>query len=132
MALIPAYQAKLQQIAATCEHGGFEIATGTFTPFKKMDGVGVYQILDVITAATEAGALDNERWISQIFASTEIFEAFLKEYADYDDGFRTYDRWYWALFRLAGHDDGDDEVAFVTSSEIAKKLRDVAQDSGQI
>ena len=132
MALIPAYQAKLQQIAATCEHGGFDAATGTFTPFKKMEGVSVCQILDVITAAAEAGAIDNEKWVSQIFASIEIFEAFLREYSDYDECFRTYDRWYWALFRLSGHDDGDDELAFVTSPEIAEKLREVAQDSGQI
>jgi hypothetical protein len=129
VALIPAYEAKLQQIQSTCKHGGFDLATGTFTPFKTWDDVYVHEVLDVITAAAEAGALDSEKWVSQIFATIEVFESFLDEYSEYDDCYRTYDRWYWAMFRLAGH---DDEEGFVTSSEIAGKLREIAEETGQV
>lgn len=129
MALIPAYEAKIQTLDAVCKHGGFDVKTGTFTKFSTWDRVEIHEVLDVIAAAAEAGALDSEKWVSQVFATTDIFDLFLEEYSEYDGCFRTYDRWYWALFRLAGL---YDEEGFVSSSEIADKLREIAEETGQL
>ena len=129
MALIPAYEPKLQQITPKHKQGGFDLATMTFTPFQTYARVDPDDVLNVITAAAEAGALDSEKWVSQVFGSTEVFESFLEEYAEFDSTGRTYDRWYWALFALSGH---IAEEGFVTSSEIADKLREVAEETGQI
>lgn len=73
MALIPAYPAALQVITPVCEYGGFDAATGTITPFAKFEPFGIYEVLDVIAASAEAGALDSDKWVSQIFANNDVF-----------------------------------------------------------
>lgn len=129
MALIPAYEAKLQSIKAVCKQGGFDVKTRTFTKFSTWDRVEVHDLLDVLATAAEAGALDRDKWVSQVFATTDIFELFLEEYAEYDQCSRTYDRHYWALLALSGM---TYEEGFVSSSEIADKLREVAEETGQL
>jgi hypothetical protein len=111
------------------QHGGFDAKTMTFTPFQTYERVHPHEVLDVITAAAEAGALDSEKWVSQVFGNTGIFEEFLEEYSEFDTTARTYDRWYQTLFHLAGL---REEEGFVSSQEIADKLREVAEATGQI
>jgi len=127
MAIIEAYENKPQQITPMVSAGGFDTASRKFKPFKEYDYL--HERLDAIAAAAEAGIIDEDKWVSQIFATTEVFEEFLEEYQDYDGCFRTYDRWYWALFRIARM---LDEEGFVTSQEIADRLRKVAEESGQV
>lgn len=112
-----------------CEYGGFDAATGTITPFAKFEPLGIYEVLDVIAASAEAGALDSDKWVSQIFANNDVFNAFMDEYSGYDECFRTCDRWYGALLRLSGL---TDEEGFVSSAEIADRLREAAEETGQL
>ena len=127
MALIKAYENKPQQITPMVKERGFDAKSGKSTPFDEF--TEVHEILDAITAAVEAGTIDTDNWVSQIFATTEVFDEFLEQYQGYEECFRTYDRWYWALFRIA---DNGDEEGFVTSQEIADRLREVAEETGQI
>lgn len=127
MAIIEAYKPGLHELVSTGTTGGFDPASKTFTPFKGY--TDVHKVLDAMAAAVEAGTIDTDKWVSQIFASTADFEEFLDGYSAYDECYRTYDRWYLALFRIANR---GDEEQFVTSQEIADKLREVAYESGQL
>lgn len=127
MALIKAYENKPQEITPMVKKRGFDAKSGKFTPFDEF--TEVHEILDAITAAVEAGTIDTDKWVSQVFATTEVFNEFLEQYEGYEGLFRTYDRWYRALFRIA---DISDEEGFVTSQEIADRLREVAEETGQI
>ena len=127
MAIIETYEPQLQQITPMATAGGFDVVSSKFTPFEQIDWI--HEVLDALTAAVEAGVIDTDKWVSQIFATTAVFDEFLEQYQGYDECFRTYDRWYWALFRIAGL---LDEEGFVTSQEIADRLREIAEETGQI
>jgi len=127
MALIEAYESKQVQITPMWKEGGFDAATGEFKKFSTF--TEVHEILDVLTAGIEAGAIDTDTWVSQIFASTDVFGEFLNLFEEYDEWFHINDRWYTALHILADYP--PDEV-FVTSLDIATKLREIAEETGQI
>ena len=86
-------------------------------------------VLDAITAATEAGHLDSDQWVSQVFATPQAFDDFLKELSSKcADCFRIHDRWWQALSALAGWADED---SFVLPEDIADKLVIQAHETGQ-
>lgn len=129
MALIPAYKYRLQTLDdIKCEVGGFNKRTKKFSPFVSMPML--YEALDAITAAIEAGVIDTEKWVSQVFATTEVFEQFLEELAFYDNCYRIMDRWYAALARLAQTEHVQE--GFIRSDEIADALREAAEETNQI
>lgn len=109
------------------EAGGFNKRTKKIKPFAEF--TAVYEILDVMTAAAEAGVLDNETWVSQLFVDEEVFLHFLSELEVADDYMRIYDRWYQALLNISG---SMNEEGFVTSAEIADELRQAAARTYQI
>ena len=55
MALIEAYESKQVQITPMWKEGGFDAATGEFKKFSTF--TEVHEILDVLTAGIEAGAI---------------------------------------------------------------------------
>ena len=82
--------------AQLAEHGGFDPRTRKLVPMSARQ-LPMYQMLDNITAAIEAGMLDGEKWPIQLFKSDEDLKEFLDELADYDSSYRIADRWWHAL-----------------------------------
>jgi len=89
----------------------------------------VHEVLDVMTAAAEAGVLRSDTWVRQLFADDEVFTRFMEELAEYDECFRVNDRWYSALFRIA---DAVNEEGFVLCEEIVERTLEQAEKTGQI
>lgn len=109
----------------------YNAKTGTFEKFKltPQDVPSLDQILDGITLAAEAGQLDDETWVKQVFHDKRHFDWFLGELSGYNVCFRINDRWYHALERLVGGP--SDEEGFVTSEEIADALLQHARETKQ-
>lgn len=104
------------------ERGGFNPFTHKFTSMRfASEGMQVYEALDEITAAVEAGIVDGNSWASQLFASEEELEGFLEELSSYDDCYRITDRWWQAIAELVG---AQDEEGLISSHDIANALRD--------
>lgn len=140
MTIISAYKIELQRIAQDtnespafwlkkCKSGGFNPITQVLTPFKNVPKFELHEMLDSITAAVEAGIIDDKKWVSQIFSSRKNFQSFLSEVAEYDSYYRIQDRWYVALRALV---QVYDEEGFVTSAEIAEYLATNAAETGQL
>lgn len=132
MAIIEAYKPRLRDITPMSKGGGYDASSKTFTPFAEIsDGLSaVEEVLDAITAAAEAGFLDSEKWVSQVFTSTEVLQKFLADYAQtYTDTYRTHDRWWQALSHMIGWFDED---TFVEARDIADKLWEQAEETGQV
>lgn len=112
------------------ETGGFNPETKKMTPMSISDGeLNTYEIFDNIALAAEAGLLDTDKWVSQLFADLGDFEYFLNELAQYNDSYTILDRWWHAFSQLAH---GRDTPGFSTSKEIAAVLYKKACDTGQI
>jgi hypothetical protein len=103
------------------------LETKTFTPYSEWDFV--YEVLDSITAAVEAGVVDRNRWVSQFFASREVFIEFMEEFNTYDECYRVVDRWYKALFEIAN---AVNEEGFVSCAEMVERLLEQAEESKQV
>ncbi|MDR7307946.1 hypothetical protein [Rhodoferax saidenbachensis] len=101
----------------------------TLKPIKSMAELDLHEVLDSITLAVEAGALDNYKWPQQIFAKKSAFEDFIEQLSEYDDFYRITDRWWWALATIC---EGGDEEGFVSSSEIARELLVKAMEDGKL
>lgn len=125
--LISAYKPFDYKLKPNTVDGGFFPDTNTIKPFA--DFTEVHEVLEAITAATEAGVVDQNKWVSQFFCNREKFLEFMEEFSAYDQAFRILDCWYQALFKIAGV---YDEEGFVTSEEIVEKLLKQAEESGQI
>lgn len=68
------------------ETGGFNPETKKIVPMSISDGeLSGAEIFDNITLAAEAGLLDTDKWVKQLFADLEDFEYFLNELAQYND-----------------------------------------------
>ena len=118
------------QPAYSKETGGFNAKTQKMVPMSLMDEeLAGYEIFDNITLAAEAGLLDTDKWVKQLFADIEDFEYFLNVLAHYNEEFTIYDRWWEAFSKLAF---GRDTPGFSTSEEIAAILFQKAQETGQI
>ena len=112
------------------ETGGFNPKTKKMAPMSINDGeLSGAEIFDNITLAAEAGLLDTDKWVKQLFADLEDFEYFLNELAQYNDSYTIVDRWWHAFSQLAG---GQDPPGFSTSKEIAAGLYKHASETGQI
>lgn len=96
-------------------------------PFKEVPQVN--DGLDAIADACERGMLHPEKWVTQCFKTMEAFDGFIELLSEYDECFRIHDRWYQALMTLG---DTCNEEGFVTSREIAERLLEVAEETGQI
>lgn len=127
MAKINSYQFQQRDIAVYPEI--WDDKKKTLKPIKSMDGLMVCEVLDSITLAVEAGALDNYKWPQQIFAKKAAFEAFIEELSEYDDCYRITDRWWSALSVIC---EGGDEEGFVSSYEIARELLAKAKEDGKV
>lgn len=125
--LIPAHQFKGQHVDPNCADGGYDPETNTFKPFATYGWL--HEVLDAISAGVEAGVIDRNKWVSQIFADESVFRDCMTELAEYEQCFRMRDRWYEALFRIA---DKTDEEGFVTCEEIVDGLYAAAEETGQI
>ena len=115
-------------------HEQFDAKAGTFKPFSALpadilEALDPYEYLDAITLAVEAGAVPQTGWVKHLFGTEEAFLHFTEIYSGYDEEYRTNDRWYRALQSLV---DTGDEIAFVTSEEIANQLIEYAQETGQL
>lgn len=114
------------KIKTRYEAGEFNKRTKKIRRFTEVNELS--EILDVIAAAAEGGALDRTTWVSQVFADEDVFWTFLSELEVADD-MRINDRWYHALQSIIG---SWDEYGFVTHEEIANELRLAAARTYQI
>jgi len=105
---------------------GYFPETGELKPIASLGYV--YEVLDIITAAAEAGILASGTWVAQLFADKNVFREFIQELQSYDESHRIHDRWHAALMRLVGT---ADECGFVTSREIAERLVEQAEATKQ-
>lgn len=98
-------------------------------PIEDMDNFSLYEVLDSIVLAVEAGVVDNFLWPQQIFANRIALENFIEQLSDYDECYRITDQWWCALAALC---EVVDEEAFVSSAEIACQLLSCAHEDGKI
>jgi len=89
----------------------------------------VHEVLDVMTAAAEAGVLNRETWVNQIFANSDVFRRFMDELANYDEYCRIHDRWYRALFEIIN---AVNEEGFVLCHEIVERMLEQVERTKQI
>jgi len=112
------------------ETGGFNPETKKMVPMSISDGeLGGAEIFDNITLAAEAGLLDTDKWVKQLFADRDEFLCFLDELAQYNESYTIFDRWWHAFSQLAN---GKDAAGFSTSKEIAAGLYKHASETGQL
>lgn len=90
----------------------------------------VYEVLDSLTLALEAGVVSEKAWLKDIFGTPAAFEGFLEYFENYDESFRINDRWNSALALLG--DTIHNEEGFITCQDIADRLREVARETGQL
>jgi len=103
-------------------NGGCNPLTRELTPMKfAAASMEVDAALDHITAAVEAGVVDNNSWATQLFASAGDLEGFLDLLSSYDDCHRITDRWWYALQQLART---INEEGFVRCEDIVERLRE--------
>lgn len=124
---IEEYKCQLIRVDPNFGGAGYFPETKEFKPISDFNFVS--EVLDVITGAAEAGALRLESWVSQVFADDEVFQRFAEELSNYDQYCRIHDRWYAALFRVVN---AVNEEGFVTSEEIAERMLEQAERTGQI
>ncbi len=125
--IIKKYKVKTNGIDSNFDGYGYFPETKELKPIE--DYNSAYQVLDVMTAAAEAGVLNRKTWVSQIFADDEVFLRFMEELAEYDECYRLHDRWYRALFEIT---DAVNEEGFVLCQEIVERMLEQAEKSGQI
>lgn len=120
------------------ENGGFNADAVTLTPMRvTADGAngydgywGMHEVLDNITLAAEAGLIDTETFVSQLFADIDSFKVFIASLAGYDSEFRITDRWWQSLASLAEH--AEEEAEFISTEDIAQQLLNYAVETNQI
>ncbi len=124
-------------VPASCgdENNQWNAKARTFKPFSKVPAktraqMWTYVWLDAITHPIEAGVVPQDGWVKFLFGSEKVFFEFIEAYNDYDDMYRTNDRWYRALQELPGGQ--GDECGFVRSDEICDELINHAKETGQI
>ena len=126
---IKAFETKLQPIFPmnpNGEHGGFDPATKKLVPMFNLADIRGEQMFDTITAAAEAGVLDQTGWREQLFKTDEDFEEFLSTLADYDNFFYIHERWYRTFILLA---EKNTEEEFVRGEDIAADLRGYVEEN---
>lgn len=136
---IKAYSYHHREVVAYLnENGGFNAEAVTLTPMRvTTNGEGGYhgywgmhEVLDNITLAAEAGLLDTEKFVSQLFADLDSFKVFIEELAGYDSENRITDRWWHSLASLAEH--AEEESECISTEDIARQLLNYAVETEQI
>lgn len=130
MAIIKKYEISPQNLSVVvAESGGFDPTTKKMKPFSAVaEGhLDVYEFLDAITAATEAGVIDKTKFVKQLFATVDDFEDFVGQLSEYE--YRLHDRWWTALAKLCSV---NSEPGFITNDEVAAEMRQTAVESKQI
>lgn len=130
--VIKAYKPRHHQLTDT--HDQLDLEAGTFKPFSKIpkktrDAMETYEWLDGITLAVEAGLVPKNDWIKFIFGAEHVFFEFAAQYSNYDDEYRTNDRWFKALTMLAGD---PDQYGLVRAEEIVSEIATYAFETGQM
>jgi hypothetical protein len=99
--------------------GGYDPYSRTVTPMEFDRDVDCHFYLDSMTGAVEAGLVDDEMWVNQLWRSPDDLDAFLAAFSDFDRRFRTVDRW-WQMFSLLSGKVGEKGMA--TSLGIAVQM----------
>ena len=113
----------------------FSLATKTFVPLSeaksasKFDGIHMEEVLNSITLATEAGVVPRDTWVKYFFGTKERCNEFFDELHAYGESNRVTDRWWNALDHIA---DVGEEYGFTTFEQISDRMREVAEESGQL
>jgi hypothetical protein len=110
------------------DEGLYDIKKNKFLAFEPGEPT-ISDILDTVTYACEQGKLNTRTWVTEVFRTRECFEWFLEEFAAYDDCYRIYDRWWYALALLCEHE--NTEEGFVSTDDIAQRILDWAEETGQ-
>lgn len=114
---------------ACATSGGYNPFSQQFTPLRYGSGdVSMHEALDHITAAAEAGIVDQNVWAGQLFASAGDLDSFFQELEDYDEEFRITDRWWTAIAKLVNT---HDEEGLITCADMVVALRQSIQDGAQ-
>lgn len=125
--IIRKYEFRIIGISPNFDSMGYFPETGELKPITEFNFP--HEVLDVMTAAAEAGVLRSDSWVRQLFADDEIFFEFMEELSGYNECYRINDRWYRALFDIT---DAVNEEGFVTSEEIVERMLEQAEKTGQI
>ena len=125
--IIEKYTFTIINITPNFDGAGYFPETGELKPINEFSFP--HEVLDVMTAAAEAGVLRSDSWVCQLFADDEIFFEFMEELSGYNECYRIHDRWYRALFDIAN---AVNEEGFVTSEEIVERMLERAEKTGQI
>jgi hypothetical protein len=99
--------------------GGYDPYSRAVTPMAFDRDVDCYFYLDSMTGAVEAGLIDSELWVSQLWQSPDDLDAFLAMLSDYDEFCRVVDRW-WQMFSLLTGN--ADEEGMVTCHQLAEEM----------
>lgn len=99
-----------------------------FKPIKSMENHDMYEVLDSITLAVEAGLTDSHNWPQQLFTNQLALEDFLEQLSEYDDCFRINDRWAMALAHLVKSEDC--EEGFGSGRDMAQTIEQFVNEYG--
>lgn len=99
--------------------GGYDPYSRTVTPMEFDRDVDCHFYLDSMTGAVEAGLIDSEQWVAQLWQTPADLDAFLAMFSDYDEFFRVTDRWWHMLSLLTGN---VDEEGMVTCHQLAEEM----------
>ena len=80
----------------------------------------VCEILDSLSFAVTTGKLNSRTWVRAVFHNEAAWDGFLEELAVYEEVHRIRDPWWWALAKLAEHEDV--EEGFSTAEDMAGRL----------
>lgn len=115
--------------------GGYNPATNTFTPLdlSKVDiahGSGQdwpivpgYALYATLTAAVEAGLMDDEMWPTQLFAGSDSYAKFTQSLRDYEECYKLIDPWWCAFRTLLGQP--HEEEGFSTAADLSERFIEV-------
>ncbi|MBB5427491.1 hypothetical protein HDG40_005670 [Paraburkholderia sp. JPY158] len=119
-----------KQIAALLEFGGWNPDKQALTPIRvgalaaKPGTPTLTWVFDSLSASAEAGILDSENWLNQVFASGDDLQVFIELLQESGDIWWVNDRHFWALECL-----GFDESSTATHVGVADALAQLAEDA---
>jgi hypothetical protein len=110
----------------------FDDKTKLPKPAKEVDGMNVslYEVLDTMSLALQAGTVNTHGWPQQFFANRKAFDSFLEHLECYDECFRITDEWWDALAMLAYGSRVGDEEGFITTADMAQAIANKVSEDG--
>lgn len=117
--------------------GGYNPTTNTFTPLKLDDKyisfgngdrplVPGWAVFETISAAVEAGIVDEKMWPTQLFANPASFRDFVDALRDYEECYKLIDPWWCAFRALLGQP--DEEEGYCTAADLAERFVEALDD----